>query len=281
VLRSSSSVRLLDDTDLTAARTVLSRDPVTNVFVASRLEACGLDPGRLGAQVWGWFTGGKLHSLCYVGANIVPVEATPEAANSFAERARRYGRRCSSMVGPAAAIAQMWEVLLPAWGPARDVRTPQPLLAIDHEPDVAGDLAVRRVRADELELILPACIAMFTEEVGVSPVGNDGGALYRARVAELIAQGRSFARIENDRVLFKAEVGSATASACQVQGVWVDPQLRGRGLGTIGTAAVVQAALRDIAPVVSLYVNAYNEAARASYARVGFTHVGDFASVLF
>jgi predicted GNAT family acetyltransferase len=152
---------------------------------------------------------------------------------------------------------------------------------IDHEPDLPGDEAVRRVRPDELELILPACIAMFTEEVGVSPVGADGGALYRARVAELISQGRSFARIENDRVVFKAEVGSATAAACQIQGVWVDPQLRGRGLGTVGTSAVVSHALRDIAPVVSLYVNDYNTAARASYARVGFTHVGDFASILF
>lgn len=281
MLRSSSSVRVLDEADLAAARTVLARDPVSNVFVASRLEACGLDPGRLGAQVWGWFNGGRLHSMCFVGANIVPVEAGPDAAVAFAERARRYGRRCSSMVGPAAAIGTMWDVLLPAWGPARDVRSPQPLLAIDREPDVAGDLAVRRVRADELDLILPSCIAMFTEEVGVSPVGNDGGALYRARVAELIGQGRSFARIEDGRVLFKAEIGSATAGACQVQGVWVDPQLRGRGLGTTGTAAVVQAALRDIAPVVSLYVNSYNAAARSSYARVGFTHVGDFASVLF
>lgn len=259
----------------------MSRDPVSNVFVASRLEACGLDPGRLGAQVWGWFGGGKLQALCYVGANIVPAEASLDAAQAFAERARRYGRRCSSMVGQAAAIAQMWDVLGPAWGPARDVRTPQPLLAIDHEPAVAGDPGVRRVRPDELDLILPACVAMFTEEVGVSPTGSDGGALYRARVAELIGQGRSFARIEAGRVLFKAEIGSATASACQVQGVWVDPQLRGRGLGTIGTAAVVTAALGDIAPVVSLYVNSYNAAARASYARVGFTHVGDFASVLF
>ncbi|MEO6712717.1 MAG: GNAT family N-acetyltransferase [Mycobacteriales bacterium] len=272
---------MLDESDISAARTVLARDPVTNVFVQSRIEACGLDSGRLGAQVWGWFAGGKLQSMCYAGANIVPVEAGIDAAHAFAERARRYGRRCSSMVGQATAIAQMWEVLLPAWGPAREVRMPQPLLAIDHEPDVAGDLTVRRVRPDELDLILPACVAMFTEEVGVSPVGTDGGALYRARVAELIGLGRSFARIENGRVIFKAEIGSATAHACQVQGVWVDPQLRGRGLGTIGTAAVVQAALRDIAPIVSLYVNDYNAAARASYARVGFTHIGDFASVLF
>jgi uncharacterized protein len=280
VLR-SSTVRPLDETDIVAARAVIARDPVTNVFVASRLDACGLDSNRLGAQVWGWFSGGHLQSLCYVGANVVPVEADEGAAHAFADRARRFGRRCSSIVGPADAVALMWEVLLPAWGPAREVRTPQPLLVIDQEPNIPGDEAVRRVRPDEIDVILPACIAMFTEEVGVSPVAGDGGALYRARVAELIAQGRSFARIEDKRVIFKAEVGSATSAACQIQGVWVDPQLRGKGLGTIGTSAVVSHALRDIAPVVSLYVNDYNTAARAAYARIGFTHVGDFASILF
>ena len=35
----------------------------------------------------------------------------------------------------------------------------------------------------------------------------DGGALYRARVRELIAAGRSYARIEDGRVIFKADVG--------------------------------------------------------------------------
>jgi len=122
---------------------------------------------------------------------------------------------------------------------------------------------------------------MFTEEVGVSPLVGDGGALYRARVEELITQGRAWARIEGDRVLFKAEVGAATVDACQVQGVWVHPALRGKGLGTAGTAAVVQQARAQVSPVVSLYVNDYNLSARRSYEKVGFVEVGMFASVLF
>jgi predicted GNAT family acetyltransferase len=46
-------------------------------------------------------------------------------------------------------------------------------------------------------------------------------------------------------------------------------------------AAVVRAAQASIAPVVSLYVNDFNIAARRSYERVGFREVGTFASVLF
>ena len=154
-------------------------------------------------------------------------------------------------------------------------------MAIDQRPLVEPEPRVRRVRIDELDTLLPACVAMFTEEVGVSPVAADGGALYRARVAELIAEGHAFAYIEDGRVLFKAEVGSATAQACQIQGVWVDPALRGEGLGTRGTAAVVEHALDSVAPVVSLYVNDYNVPARKAYERIGFATVGSFTSVLF
>jgi predicted GNAT family acetyltransferase len=277
----TSPVRVLSDRDVPEALALCDRDPVANVFVASRIAAVGLDSWRLGAEVWGHQVDGQLTSLCFAGANLVPVQADDEAARAFAARARRSGRRCSSIVGPASAVEVLWRSLEPVWGPARDVRLRQPLMAIEGPPLASVDEAVRRVQPYELDVVLPACIAMFTEEVGVSPVSGDGGVLYRARVAELISQGRSFARIDDGVVVFKAEVGAATTTACQVQGVWVNPEQRSRGLGIAGTAAVVELARSSVAPVVSLYVNDYNEPARRAYAKVGFREVGMFASVLF
>jgi uncharacterized protein len=81
--------------------------------------------------------------------------------------------------------------------------------------------------------------------------------------------------------VFKAEIGAVSRAACQVQGVWVAPSRRGRGIGAAGTAAVVEYARTSIAPVVSLYVNDFNQSARAAYRRVGFREVGRYASVLF
>lgn len=274
-------VRVLDDRDVGVVEELLDRDPVANVFVSSRVETAGLDPWRLGAEVWGYVSGGKVVALCYAGANLVPVGAAPEACRGFADKARRQGRRCSSIVGPADQVRMLWSLLEPAWGLPRDVRPNQPLMAISDPPRIEPDPLVRRVRPDELEILYPACVAMFTEEVGVSPANGDGGSLYRARVGELIGQGRAFARIEDGRVVFKAEIGAATADACQVQGVWVEPALRGRGYANAGMAAVVAHAQASVAPVVSLYVNDYNIAARASYTRVGFAEVGTFMSVLF
>jgi predicted GNAT family acetyltransferase len=277
----ATALRLMTDHDRDEVLALCDRDPVANVFVASRIRNAGLEPRRLGAQVWGYFEGGRLTSLCYSGANLVPVAATPEAISVFADRARVHGRRCSSIVGPAPAVTQLWEQLQSSWGRPREIRASQPVLAISGPPLVPADPLVATVGLEKLDLMLPACIAMFTEEVGVSPIGPDGGIAYRSRVGELIRAGRSFARIEGREVLFKAEIGAVTPQACQVQGVWVPPHARGRGLATAGMAAVVQAALATIAPVVTLYVNDFNAPARAAYHRVGFTQAATFCSVLF
>ncbi|UNS99308.1 GNAT family N-acetyltransferase [Streptomyces tubbatahanensis] len=278
----TTSLRVVGPAELPEALRVLRREPVNNAFVTARVLASGLDPWRLGGEMWGWYRDGRLESLCYNGANLVPLCAGPEAVRAFAERARRQGRRCSSLVGPAGPTRALWAALEPSWGPAREVRASQPLMVADRVPDqVAPDPLVRRVAKTEMDLVLPACVAMFTEEVGVSPLAGDGGLVYQARVAELVGTGRSFARIEDGRVVFKAEIGAATPEACQIQGVWVAPERRGEGLSETGMAAVLAYALRDVSPLVSLYVNDYNAPARATYRRVGFREIGTFTSVLF
>ncbi|MEU6236703.1 GNAT family N-acetyltransferase [Kitasatospora sp. NPDC047058] len=282
--RALATTRVLEAPDLEDTLALLHRDPVANAFVATRVEAVGLDPWRLGGEMWGWYDEhGELDALCYAGANLVLVNAGPQAVQAFAERARRQGRRCSSIVGPAEPTAALWALLERSWGPAREVRGHQPLMATGApSAEIVPDPLVRRVRRSEIETLMPACVAMFTEEVGVSPLAGDGGLLYQARVAELVSTGRSFARFTEDgQVVFKAEIGAVTEGACQIQGVWVDPAHRGRGLSVTGMAAVLDIALREVAPVVSLYVNDYNLRARAAYRRVGFREVGAFMSVLF
>jgi len=61
----------------------------------------------------------------------------------------------------------------------------------------------------------------------------------------------------------------------------VRPECRGQGLAAPGMAAIVVEAAQSIAPLVSLYVNDFNEPARATYRRVGFTDTGRLMSVLF
>jgi predicted GNAT family acetyltransferase len=285
--------RLLGPADLPAALAVCAVDPVAAVLAANRLEiATRAGLGAAGGQVWGWPAGGPLRAVCWSGANLVPVVPDPgdvaEAIEAFALAARRQGRRSSSIVGESGAALGLWNRLETHWPPAREVRAHQPSLAIDHDPGVEPDPRVRLSRPDELAVVLPACVAMFTEEVGYSPVAG-GSAAYRERVRSLIEERRSYVSLERPGgetgaeaiVAFKAELGAVALGVAQVQGVWVDPRFRGRGWSESGMAAVVADARARVAPVVSLYVNGYNSRALRSYLRVGFEQVGTYATVLF
>jgi uncharacterized protein len=63
--------------------------------------------------------------------------------------------------------------------------------------------------------------------------------------------------------------------------VYVVPDRRGEGIGTAGIAAVVELALRNIAPVVALYVNEHNTVARRAYERAGFRQTATFTTIMF
>jgi len=274
-------VRQLTSADLADLEVLLRSDPVTNCFLDARVRGAGVDPWRLGGDIWGYFDDDRMQSVVYTGANLVPIGTTPASRAAFADRLRMSPRRCSSFVGDREEVLDLWRLLAPAWGPARDVREDQRLLVMDEDSLIASDPLVRPATIADMDALVPACIDMFTEEVGISPVRGGAGTAYRARIEEIVRSGRSFVRIVDGRIEFKAEIGASTPEACQVQGVWVAPELRGQGLSVPAMASVVHLTRLSIAPVVSLYVNSFNTAALRTYASVGFRPYGHFATVLF
>jgi predicted GNAT family acetyltransferase len=281
VLRTQRELRVLGPADLEEVTGLLQHDPVANVVTDYRARTTQLQPRWLNGEVWGYYEDDRLTSLCHSAANLIPAMAERPALEMFADKAASQGRRCSTILGPSEQVAVMWERLEPLWSPARVVRPGQPHLEISSDPLVDPDPFVRVSRPGEVDTLYPACVAMYTEEVGVSPEDHGGSSLYRARVAQLVSRGWSFVRIQDGRVVFKAEIAAASPHACQVQGVYVAPDRRGEGLGAAGMAAVVDLALRHIAPVVSLYVNEHNEAARRVYEKVGFRQTATFTTIMF
>jgi len=277
----ASGVRPLGSADLADFLALTDRNPTVNVFAAHRARVTRLEPRLLGGEVWGRYADGVLVAGCHVGANLVPVEATDDDIAAFSERLLRRGRTVSTIVGPEPAIRALWIDLEHSWGPARETRWRQPHLVADSDPLVDPDPLVRPSRPDDFAALYPACVAMYTEELGVSPELGGGAEGYRTRVRQLTQFGWSFARYERGRVVFKAEVAFATTTNAQVQGVWIDPERRGEGLAAAGMAAVVQHVRRSIAPTVSLYVNEWNEPARRAYDKVGFRQTDTFSTIMF
>jgi predicted GNAT family acetyltransferase len=275
-------IRALDVHSIDQIKNLIEQDPVRHCFLAARLEQSRQSRFRPSyPDLIGYFDDGNLKSLLMTGANLVPVNTSLIARQEFAAALARSGRRSSSIVGPAEEVMDLWSRISDSWGPAREVRANQPVMAIRNNSPVEIDHEVRYSNLSDLEELLPACIAMFTEEVGISPTSNGGGSAYRNRISELVSGRRSFVKYLGSELVFKAEVGTVGAGVAQIQGVWVKPEFRGQGISVPAMAAVVKLILADLAPVVSLYVNDYNELALKAYRSAGFEQVDTFATILF
>ncbi len=275
------SVRILDGGDTAALRHLAEQDRVANVFILAHLRTAGTAaPTSGGAGIVGVFDDGTLVGACWAGANLVPIQLDPGFAPLVAEAANRSGRRYASAFGPADAVLALHTELAELGHRAHEIRPDQPLMVIDGLADVPPNPGLGLGDLADFERILPACAAMFEEEVGYSPFLG-GREFYSRRVEGLIRQGYSLVHLnEAKEVVFKAELGAVTAEVTQVQGVWMNPQYRGKGLSSGYMSAVVEQA-QKIAPLTSLYVNGFNVRARSTYERVGFRQVGTFATVLF
>lgn len=279
------TVRILANSDTAALRELVRARPVTNAYVQSILDT-GRRAGPIGGFARGVFLGiydparpGHLVAACWAGANIVPVTRDPEHGVYFGQALVALNERFGSIFGPQAAVNGVWEALQHGRQTAREVRADQPFMTITEHSEVPGDPNIRTATEADYDAVLPASVAMFTEELGYSPVA-DGSNGYRLRVRQLIARGYTMVETHHDAVRFKADFGIVTADAIQIQGVWIDPDARGQGRAVPAMASVVNRALK-LVPVVSLYVNDYNTAAIKTYHRVGFETVDYFATVLF
>lgn len=277
----SPTIRVLGEEDREDLKALVALDPVSNIFLDSYLYN-GHPMNRSGgrAMVFGQYDDAGLRSACWVGSNVVPVNADFEAGQEFGLALLRAGQRYSSVFGPSDGVMGIWSTLQSGHQKALDVRAHQPLMVRSSPSEVVSAPTLRRARVDEFDVMLPACAAMFEEELGYSPLIT-GRAYYEQRVQTLISRGYSLVDRDPDgQVVFKAELGNVSPRATQIQGVWMNPSVRGHGLAKSYMAAVIDIAL-EVAPIVSLYVNDYNKTAVNVYRRVGFEEIGEFATVLF
>ena len=272
------TVRQLGLHDLSDLRRLVNENPLRHSLVASRLDQPG-DGSAVARSFLGAFENDRLASALMMGANLVPISTTEKTRKAFADEITTSWHSCLSLVGHADEVLSLWNLLEPRWGSAREVRQSQPFLTMDERSKIEIDNRVRYSTIADVDALFPACVAMFTEEVGVSPIAN-GSLAYRQRVNEIVTNRRSFIRSDGDEVVFKAEVSAVGNDVAQLQGVWVNPRYRGLGLAAPAVAAVVRLVLQDIAGVVALYANSYNEPALATYRRVGFKQTDTFATVL-
>jgi ribosomal protein S18 acetylase RimI-like enzyme len=240
-------------------------DPVERVFLE--------DVARRGlGRFAGLDEGGELVALCHLGANVVP---SGRGCGAFAHAAARSSARM--VIGEAGAVDELWAAACERLPPAREDRPGQPVYAITEPPLPAGS-GIRPAALADLDLLLPACASAHQEELGIDPLRRDADG-FRWRTRAQIEEGRSWLWAEDGTILFKAEASAWTPSAVQLQQVWTDPEVRGRGFATRALGDLIRLLLRRT-PAVCLFVRAENAVAIRLYERLGMHHVLNYRSVL-
>lgn len=281
MFRRAERLRPLRVGTLELAARLAARDPLVNTLVGFRLRELGRSAPALAEEFCVTGPEEDPTALLWHGANVSTVAADEAALALFADRLASQRRRAGSIVGVRGDVERLWTRLAPAWGPARELRWSQPLLEATAAATVPEAEELRPAVPGEEQIVFPASVAMFREEVGVDPTVYDGGRSYLRRVGELIAAQRTYVVVRDGRVAFKADVGAVFGGVAQIHGVWVDPALRGEGLARRAMVATVRRIRATTAPRVSLYVNSYNVPARRAYAAAGFREHGQLATILF
>jgi ribosomal protein S18 acetylase RimI-like enzyme len=283
-LSSRFEVRALRRDDQALALEALDRNPVRDVFIASRILHDGALTSLGPSPLWGAFDDGQdLRGLLHVGPNLVPAVDDQHTCEALAAAAGGlYPTRM--VVGERATVEHLWSLIGPSYPPPREVRRRQFVYALEpdwlvHDPDAkAPGLARLAERSDE-DRVLRLSAAMYTEEMGENPMTRDPDG-YRRRVRMLTARGWTYVYEVHGELLFKMDVGCASNRTAQIQGVYVPPAQRGRGVGTTAMAACCALAF-DRHPNLSLYVNDFNTSAIALYERIGFSREPyDFQTIM-
>jgi ribosomal protein S18 acetylase RimI-like enzyme len=241
-------------------------DPVERVFLE---EVARRGLGRFAAVR----AGGRLAALCYVSTNVVPAG---EGTAAFARLTIAANPRM--MVGEEGAVAELWEAIRGRVPEPADDRPGQPVYVLE-EPPAPGGSGLRQATHDDLAVLVPASARAFVEEVGIDAFARDP-ALFTERTRNQIDEGRSWLWEEEGRILFKAEASAWTDHAVQLQQVWVDPELRGRGYGKRGLADLC-VRLLERTPAVCLFVRPENAPAVGLYEAIGMRRVGSYRSLIW
>lgn len=136
---------------------------------------------------------------------------------------------------------------------------------IEAREPIAG---LRRATLAELELVAPVQAQLAFAESGINPLNVDPQGFVR-RCRRRIEQGRTWVVVEDDKLIFKADVISRTSDVNYLEGIWISEDRRANGSGMRFMSDLMRRLLEETKSIC-LFVNATNTLAQNFYRKCGF-----------
>jgi predicted GNAT family acetyltransferase len=267
----------LDNSYTNEVLAFLNKRPAHTFMMEGLVRDNGLESHLNRGTFYGTRDGeGRLEGVILAG-EITMVEAHSEAALAALARETQRTHDIYMIIGEQKQIARFWDHYARAGQPSRlhchellfELRRTQEA----HQPM----LELRQATIEELEQLMAVHAQLAWEESGVNPLEVDPQG-FRQRCARRIQQGRTWVHSDAGRLIFKADVISATPQTIYLEGVYVAPEHRLHGYGWRCLSALSRHLLTRTKSICVL-LNEQNQAAQALYRKAGYEARGIYDTV--
>ena len=274
-----SRVRRLTNSDTREVLAFLSLRPVHTVVMKSFVMDNGIESGLNRGEFFGYRNlDGNLEGVALIGHSTLVEARTDDAMHALAITARSSKTPIHLIMSDGDAAESFWRYF--------SNNASQPRLTCMEELFELGfpllmkkcDWEVRYATLADLESVADAQAEIALFESGVDPMFQDREGFLR-RVTRRIQQKRVFVVVEDGELIFKADVVAQTDDVAYLEGVYVNPDKRGQGIGPACLAEVGVRLLTEVQNVCLLSNVDFGNAHR-SFLKAGFRNT-DRCTTLF
>ena len=264
-------VRELSETDRQAVIHLLSEDPLRGMHLLGMIEDHGICHAAHRGRFFGYFDDNNLVNVALLGHHILIYSEI--GLRHFAAKAHEIAVRTNLLLGPTLQIEEFW-AHFSQYGYQTRLLSPQYWMVCRRARLPLEPLQVENATLEQLDEIVKIQAELVREQSGIDPRDKDEEGFVN-RVHERLERERTFVKVQDGKIVFKAELISETDKVVYLESIWTHPDYRGRGITTHSVNELTQQFLNR-GKTVTVLVGAEDEAARRIYERVGFVCEEDY-----
>jgi hypothetical protein len=264
-----SGVYSLQDEDTQEVLAFLAKRPVHTVVMYSWIRDNGIvSPLNRGAFYGYRNESGELEGVALIGHATLIEARSEESLAAFALRARTSEVALHFLIAPGDSIETFWDYYAED-GRAPRLRCTELMFEMKFPVPLRNSVeGLRKATAEDLLMVAEAHAQIAFEESGVNPLLRDREK-FLERTLRRIEKGWCWVVVQDGQLIFKTDVVAQTSEVTYLEGIYVAPEERGKGVGADCLSQVSRKLLMET-KAICLLSNANFQHAHNTYRKVGF-----------
>jgi len=266
----------LDEPEQPEVLQFLAERPLHNVVMAGLIRDNGIESKFNRGTFYGCRDlTGRLEGVALIGHAVFIDARCDEALRQFASLTQQFPR-AHMLMGERELIERFWKYYAPL-GQPRHRLCREVLFELNSQSRADHVANLRAARISDLSRVVPVHATMAFEESGVNPLQVDPDG-FRQRCRRRIEEQRTWVLVEQDQLIFKADVVSETPEVTYLEGVYVHPEHRRKGHGSKCLTQLSRLLLHRTRSI-SVLVNQERRQAQEFFKKLGFVSRGIYDTI--